>query len=96
MVYGLPANMGIGIVLPILSSPFATSLPLELPKQPKESHHTTVTPMRGEAQKLVMNAGEGEDFEAWRLLVRRRKPTSVLTEVLSRGFEGTPCHAVVA
>ena len=37
--------------------------------------------MRGKAQKLVMNAGEGEGFEAWRFLVRRYKPKSLATTV---------------
>ena len=37
-----------------------------------------VAVMRGKDPKLVMNAGEGEGFEAWCLLVRR---TSVDTTV---------------
>ena len=66
-----------------------------LEQQGRELYHVLIMFVRGKAQRLVLNAGEGEGFEAWRLLIRRFRPTSVATtvgrliEVLGTSFEGS-------
>ena len=46
-----------------------------------ELHHVMIMLMRGRAQRLVLKAAEPEALEAYRLLLRRNEPVSMVTTV---------------
>ena len=45
-----------------------------------ELYHTLILLTRGRALRTLLTAGDGEGFEAWRLLIRRYEPSSSATQ----------------